>query len=67
MLKRILKRGDEHRAAEISRAKKELVKAEKGLAELDDLFAKLCMRTERKTPYPSEITPCSQTAIRTNN
>ena len=41
MLKRILKSGDDHRAADISRAKKELVKAEKRLAELDDLFAKL--------------------------
>jgi len=41
MLKRILRSGDEHRAAEISRAKKELSRAEKRLEELDDLFAKL--------------------------
>lgn len=41
MLKRILKSGDDHRAANISRAKKELVRAEKRLAKLDDLFAKL--------------------------
>lgn len=41
LLQRLLKRGDKQRAAEISRVKKEITKAEKRLKELDNLFAKL--------------------------
>ncbi len=41
LLDRLLKSGDRQRQAEITRARKDLAKAEKRLGELDDLFAKL--------------------------
>lgn len=41
LLERLLKNGDKQRAAEISRAKKDISKAEKRLKELDSVFAKL--------------------------
>ena len=41
LLERLLKNGDKQRAAEISRAKKNISKAEKRLKELDSVFAKL--------------------------
>ena len=41
LLERLLKNGDKQRAAEISRAKKDIAKAEKRLKELDSVFAKL--------------------------
>ena len=41
LFERLLKSGDRQRQAEITRAKKDLAKAEKRLDELDDLFAKL--------------------------
>lgn len=41
LLQRLLKSGDKQRNAEISHTKKELAKAEKRLAELDNLFVKI--------------------------
>ena len=41
LLDRLLKSGDKQRVAEISRAKKDMAKAEKRLRELDTVFAKL--------------------------
>ena len=41
LLQRLLKSGDKQRIAEISKAKKDMAKAEKCLKELDNLFAKL--------------------------
>ena len=41
LLERLLKSGDKQRAAEISRIKKEITRAEKRLKEIDGVFAKL--------------------------